>query len=311
MPLQKQYTQPPPASKGGRPSLPKRNIPPNQNQHLIPPTWVTIQNRRTAPMAAFFTRPSNPRQEDNHPANVVDEKASSGHSHDDPFADRYYDSGRFGSGQTATRFVLGPDPDQWGYDVSPKAVDSDDWLHSKEKNIDDTGSVWTWRGISTLGFIIILFGGVFYLFLGYSIQVGIKQALKWGKSDGYNLGGINATGQIMEGIFSLIDKDTPMDVRKKASPVDGRTMQLVFSDEFERPGRTFWPGDDPYWEAVDLHYWGTVDLEWYDPQQVFTKDGQLWFEFKRANNETNHGMNFVGGMLSSWNKLCFTGGYIE
>lgn len=32
-------------------------------------------------------------------------------------------------------------------------------------------------------------------------------------------------------------------------------MQLVFSDEFNVDGRTFYPGDDPYWEAVDLHYW--------------------------------------------------------
>ena len=35
-------------------------------------------------------------------------------------------------------------------------------------------------------------------------------------------------------------------------------MVLVFSDEFNVDGRTFYPGDDPFWEAVDLHYWGTV-----------------------------------------------------
>ncbi len=33
---------------------------------------------------------------------------------------------------------------------------------------------------------------------------------------------------------------------------------LVFSDEFNVDGRTFYPGDDPYWEAADLHYWQTV-----------------------------------------------------
>lgn len=58
---------------------------------------------------------------------------------------------------------------------------------------------------------------------------------------GYNLGGINATGQIMEASFSLIDKDTPLDVHTKASPVDGKSMQLVFSDEFEVEGRSFYP----------------------------------------------------------------------
>jgi hypothetical protein len=32
-------------------------------------------------------------------------------------------------------------------------------------------------------------------------------------------------------------------------------MKLVFSDEFNTDGRTFYPGDDPFWEAEDLHYW--------------------------------------------------------
>ena len=58
---------------------------------------------------------------------------------------------------------------------------------------------------------------------------------------GYNLGGINATGQIMETAFRLIDKDTPLDAYSKASPVDGKNMQLVFSDEFELEGRSFYP----------------------------------------------------------------------
>ena len=35
-------------------------------------------------------------------------------------------------------------------------------------------------------------------------------------------------------------------------------MTLVFSDEFNQDGRTFYPGDDPFWEAVDLQYWATV-----------------------------------------------------
>ena len=35
---------------------------------------------------------------------------------------------------------------------------------------------------------------------------------------------------------------------------------LVFSDEFNVDGRSFYPGDDPFWEAVDLHYWGTVNF---------------------------------------------------
>ena len=64
----------------------------------------------------------------------------------------------------------------------------------------------------------------------------------------------------MEGRFSLIDKDTPQEVHTKTSPHDGRQLQLVFSDEFNVDGRTFWPGDDPFWEAVDLWYWYASEL---------------------------------------------------
>ena len=80
---------------------------------------------------------------------------------------------------------------------------------------------------------------------------------------GFNLGGINATGQIADlpGNFGLIDRDTPKDVYTKPSYMDpNEELTLVFSDEFNTDGRTFYPGDDPYWEAVDLHYWGTVSV---------------------------------------------------
>ena len=58
------------------------------------------------------------------------------------------------------------------------------------------------------------------------------------------------------GNFGLVDLDTP----EEAYTVMGynnvnQEFQLVFSDEFNEDGRTFYPGDDPYWEAVDLHYW--------------------------------------------------------
>jgi len=37
------------------------------------------------------------------------------------------------------------------------------------------------------------------------------------------------------------------------------TMQ--FSDEFETDGRTFYDGDDPYFQGVDIWYGVTQDLE--------------------------------------------------
>lgn len=73
----------------------------------------------------------------------------------------------------------------------------------------------------------------------------------------YNLGGVNSSGQIpeMHGRWTLIDKDTPSEVYTRTSYHDGKELQLVFSDEFNIDGRSFYPGDDPYWEAVDIWYW--------------------------------------------------------
>lgn len=67
------------------------------------------------------------------------------------------------------------------------------------------------------------------------------------------MGGINATGQVAKipGNFGLIDLDTPTTAYKKASYMNpDDDWDLVFSDEFNVDGRTFYPGDDPYWEAV-------------------------------------------------------------
>ena len=42
--------------------------------------------------------------------------------------------------------------------------------------------------------------------------------------------------------------------------INGQAYELVFSAEFEIPNRIFYPGDDPYWEAVDLWYGATNDI---------------------------------------------------
>jgi hypothetical protein len=41
----------------------------------------------------------------------------------------------------------------------------------------------------------------------------------------------------------------------------------VFSDEFNKDKRTFKPGDDPFWEAVDLFDSKSADLQWYESGQ--------------------------------------------
>jgi beta-glucanase (GH16 family) len=105
----------------------------------------------------------------------------------------------------------------------------------------------------------------------------------------------------------LIDIATPNSAKTRTG-FDGQEYDLVFSDEFEIDGRTFYPGDDPYWEAVDLWYGATNDQEWYDPSQVTTKGGKHSILLE---NVAEHGLQYRSGMLQSWNKFCFTSGYIE
>ena len=106
---------------------------------------------------------------------------------------------------------------------------------------------------------------------------------------------------------SLIDPNTPKSAMTKKD-YDGKTLELVFSDEFSTPGRTFYDGDDPYFQAMDIWYGVTQDLEWYDPDAVTTKDGVLELRFDAFQS---HNLNYRSGMLQSWNKICFKGGRIE
>ena len=81
---------------------------------------------------------------------------------------------------------------------------------------------------------------------------------------------VNATGQVPVLARALVDNDTPESAKTRTG-FDGQKYTLVYSDEFEEAGRTFYPGDDPYLEAMDFWYGVTGDLEWYDPQQVSSK----------------------------------------
>ncbi|KAJ9480068.1 Beta-glucan synthesis-associated protein KRE6 [Pseudozyma hubeiensis] len=165
------------------------------------------------------------------------------------------------------------------------------------------------RGVLNVGVLALLSAGLVLLFGGYPIISYVSRRHE-GTKGGWNLGGVNASGQIasIPGFrASLIDPDTPRDALSTLSPDGTKTMKLVFSDEFNTPGRSFYPGDDPFWEASDLHYWATNNYEWYSPEAVTTADGALRITLDQV--ETNN-LNFRGGFLSSWNKFCFTGGYL-
>ena len=140
---------------------------------------------------------------------------------------------------------------QYMWDKEP---DLDDALHNPDPRSDDSCTPFSWRGWVNATALFILIMALLTLFVGYPAFFFTTEANRTFK--GYNIGGINASGQIPDfpQMPRLIDPDTPKDVYSRTGN-DGKRYDLVFSDEFNRDGRTFWPGDDPFWEAVDLHYW--------------------------------------------------------
>ncbi|KAI9677722.1 MAG: hypothetical protein M1829_002494 [Trizodia sp. TS-e1964] len=193
----------------------------------------------------------------------------------------------------------------------PEDVEKDDWLHNPDSNDKDMHdcNVFTKRGMMNIGGLIFLTIGLLTMFIGFPVLTFVKKVVYPPDPCAANplcidLGPIPLLKNIRT---SLIDPDTPQSALTKVS-ADGTTLKLVFSDEFNKDGRTFYPDDDPYFEAVDLWYGVTQDLEWYDPDAVTTKDGVLELKFDAFQN---HGLNYRSGMVQSWNKMCFKGGWME
>ncbi|TIB38904.1 hypothetical protein E3P86_01376 [Wallemia ichthyophaga] len=192
---------------------------------------------------------------------------------------------------------------------------ADDDLHRPDEYVKATdrvasGRLCTRRGILNVGMLVLLTAALLMLFAGYPILDYAREVQRT-TNGGYNLGFINSTGQtaVIGGMHmrGLVDPDTPASAHHRVG-YDGQEYELVFSDEFNEDGRTFYPGEDPYWEAADLHYWGTNNLEWYSPRQVSTSGGALHLTLDEVES---HDLNYEGGLLTSWNKMCFTGGYVS
>lgn len=92
--------------------------------------------------------------------------------------------------------------------------------------------------------------GTIALFAGYPIIAAFTSG-SLSTNGAYNLGGINATGQVPDipGMPRMIDPDTPASVMSRTGFDGNSDWELVFSDEFNQDGRTFYEGDDPFWQG--------------------------------------------------------------
>ena len=181
--------------------------------------------------------------------------------------------------------------------------EDDDYLHDPDLGTGKSRVLGS-RFFLNVGMVTILSLGVVTLFAGWPLLVALRRSAM-------DLSLFNSTGQTpsIPGVrTTLIDPDTPVEAHTRLS-VDGHTqMQLVFSDEFNTNGRSFYAGEDPFWEAENLHYHATNNYEMYRGEAITTHNGSLVITL--SEHPTNN-LNFRGGLLTSWNKFCFQGGYIE
>lgn len=168
------------------------------------------------------------------------------------------------------------------------------------------------RAFLNLSVLSVLALALLMLFLGYPL-LSVSRTLKANRARNRVMNK-DETGAVL-GDFNqypirkdLVDPDTPLEAHTRLNMRTGKKMRLVFSDEFNKDGRSFYPGDDPFFRAENLHYWQTENYEWYHPQAITTRDGNLRITLSQ---QREHNLNFRGGMMSSWNMFCFRGGYIE
>jgi hypothetical protein len=88
-----------------------------------------------------------------------------------------------------------------------------------------------------IGCLVLLLLAIITLFAGYPI-ITFYTAHKASTNGAYNLGGINATGQVpqISNFPVLVDNATPDSALTRVG-FDGENYNLVFSDEFEKEGR--------------------------------------------------------------------------
>ncbi|RLN38001.1 hypothetical protein BBO99_00004240 [Phytophthora kernoviae] len=130
------------------------------------------------------------------------------------------------------------------------------------------------------------------------------------------------------GISIWVDPATPDDHQTYISS-RGRKWDLVMSDEFNTPNRSFRPGDDHIWTSLEKPDGVNGALELYSHNMTSTKcddDGTCYFYIKAVDelnvihvyNMYTHPPGFVdayffyrAAMVQSWNKFCYQGGMLE
>ncbi|KAF1322498.1 Beta-glucan synthesis-associated protein kre6, partial [Globisporangium splendens] len=137
-----------------------------------------------------------------------------------------------------------------------------------------------------------------------------------------------AESETQSGIRMWVDPATPDD-RQTYISTRGEQWELVMSDEFNMPNRSFKPGDDHMWTSIDKPDGVNAALEVYSHNMTSTAcddDGtcyfyikamdevttlRLWNNYKNPPGYQTTTFHYRAAMVQSWNKFCFQGGMVE
>lgn len=136
-------------------------------------------------------------------------------------------------------------------DESPRSYDITKDLQDPDFDIaliDPTRNLVNWRGICNTLVLILVLCILLGLFMALPIGLSVSRYMRPGTVGGAGRRYTSPTTTVPldPGGRLMLDPDTPVHERVRTS-MEGETWQLVFSDEFNKPGRTFRPGDDPFW----------------------------------------------------------------
>ena len=159
---------------------------------------------------------------------------------------------------------------QWDDDIKLKPHWKD---HFSRGNISSTiGMIFMVLGLLTVFIVLPVISFTGTNLIPYTYETPLDQMPgAWDAQDKSSWTYVNdKVYPLMKNIRTgLIDPDTPESAMTRKD-INGDTMNLVFSDEFNEKNRSFWPGDDPYWFGGNFWYGATQDLEWYDPDALNT-----------------------------------------
>lgn len=103
----------------------------------------------------------------------------------------------------------------------------------------DEDQFFNWRGCSNGLVLAAAVSVLLGLFLALPVGLSVSKYMDYAQNG-------QSPVLVKPGGRLLIDPDTPIHERTRTS-MEGETWHLVFSDEFNTPGRTFYPGEDPFW----------------------------------------------------------------